>query len=230
MPGQIRVNFKNFWGLDTTKMVKTKLPGASGGGFTDALLRTGISTVAGAAKRGQMLKDSLGMISPPSGSLSLLGSIPGVKFRSPSPDFTIAVGYTASAGAVVNVGGGAGVYFWNKKPSGEVGLYGSLSVGMVTNVGASIGDQICLLFGPAGSVLAGDSITLAVEIEIGVVSVGGQLILSAPPVSAGWPPTIGSGWTPEVIGIGVTMSMGISALPVSYSVMPGRTWTKPLTP
>jgi hypothetical protein len=49
MPGQLRVNFKNFWGLDTSKMVKMKLPGASGGGFTDALLRTGVSAVSGVA-------------------------------------------------------------------------------------------------------------------------------------------------------------------------------------
>jgi hypothetical protein len=171
------------------------------------------------------------LITPPLGSISLLGAIPGVRIRSPSPDFTVAVGVTGSAGAGVQVGGGAGIYFWNKRPSGEIGVYGSFSVGMITNAGLSIGDQIALMFGSASSVLAGDSISLGVDIDIGFGSIGGQLILSAPPVSAGWPPTIGlSGWTPEVIGIGLTLTVGISALPVSYSVMPGRTWIKPLTP
>src|SRR5262245_52191362 len=135
MPGQMKINFKNFWGLDISKMVKVKRPGATGGSFQDTLLRGALTAVAPVAKRGALLNDSLNMISSPSGVISLLGSIPGVKFGSPSPDFTIAVGYTASAGAGVTVGGGAGVYFWNKKPSGEVGLYGSFSIGMMTNVG-----------------------------------------------------------------------------------------------
>lgn len=230
MPGQLKVNFKNFWGLSPAHFVKAKMPGASGGGFKDALLRGAIAGVSGVARRGPLLNDSLNMISPPLGTISLTGAIPGVKIRSPSPDFTIAVGITGSAGAGASVGGGAGVYFWNKRPGGEVGIYGSLSVGAVTNAGISIGDQICLMFGPAASVLAGDCITIGVDIDVGVVGIGGQLILSAPPVTSGWPPTIGGGWTPEVIGIGMTLTVGISALPVSYSVSPGRTWIKPLTP
>lgn len=75
-----------------------------------------------------------------------------------------------------------------------------------------------------------DSIATGVDINIGVVSIGGMLILNAPPVSAGWPPTLAGPWIPEVIGIGIMPTVGASALPVSYTVMPGRAWIKPLTP
>jgi len=79
-------------------------------------------------------------------------------------------------------------------------------------------------------VLAGDSITVAVDVDIVMASVSGMLILSAPPVSLGWPPTLTGPWRPEVIGIGIALSVGISVLPVDISVMPGRTWIKPITP
>ena len=36
--------------------------------------------------------------------------------------------------------------------------------------------------------------------------------------------------TREVIGIGIQVTAGISALPADVSVMPGKTWIKPLTP
>jgi hypothetical protein len=49
-------------------------------------------------------------------------------------------------------------------------------------------------------------------------------------VSAGWPPTLTGPWRPEVIGIGIALTVGISVLPVDISVMPGRTWIKPITP
>jgi hypothetical protein len=79
-------------------------------------------------------------------------------------------------------------------------------------------------------VLAGDSIAVSVDVGIDFATVSGMLILNAPPVSAGWPPTITGAWTPEVIGVGFGTSFGFSALPVDISVMPGRTWIKPLTP
>ncbi len=230
MPGQIRVNFRNFWGLDPTKFQRAKPPGRSGGSFQDTVLRGVIDNLSGAISRGPLLRSALGMITPPFGSISLSGVIPGVTIRSPRPDFTITAGVTGSAGAVLNFGAGGGVYFWNKSPSGEVGLYGGISVGVITNIGASIGDQFCLLFGPAGTVLAGDSITIAVDIDIVVASLSGMLILNAPPVSLGWPPSITGPWRPEVIGIGIALTVGISALPVDISVMPGRTWIKPITP
>lgn len=230
MPGDLRVEFRNFWGLAPSQLRPARLPGASGGDFQDALLRRAIDHVSGVARRGPLLRDSLNMINPPHGRITLSGIIPDVRIRSPHPDFTIAAGITGSAGAGVNIGGGAGVYFWNKRPTGEVGLYGSLSAGMITNFAASLGDQLCLMFGPAGTVLRGDSITIGVDIGIGIASVGGILILSAPPVTLGWPPAIGGPWMPEVIGIGMTLTAGVSALPVSYTVMPGRTWIKPLTP
>ncbi|HUL08132.1 MAG TPA: hypothetical protein VLV76_17550 [Candidatus Acidoferrum sp.] len=230
MPGQISITFRNFWGLDPARFQRTQSPGRSGGSFQDSVLRGAIGALAGTAKRGPLLRSALGMITPPFGSISLSGMIPGVTIRSPRPDFTLTAGITAAGGAGVNFGGGAGMYFWNKSPSGEVGLYGGLSVGMITNIGASIGDQLCFLFGPAGTVLAGDSITVAVDVDIVMASVSGMLILSAPPVSLGWPPTLTGPWRPEVIGIGIALSVGISVLPVDISVMPGRTWIKPITP
>jgi hypothetical protein len=229
MPGQISINFRNFWGLDPNKFERAQSPGRSGGSFQDSVLRGAIGTLAGTARRGPLLRSALSMITPPFGSISLSGIIPGVAIRSPWPDHTLTAGITAAGGAGVNFGGGAGFYFWNKRPGGEVGFYGGLSMGMITNIGASIGDQLCILFGPAGTVLAGDSITVAVDIDIVVAGVSGMLILSAPPVALGWPPTLTGPWRPEVIGIGMALSVGISALPVDISVMPGRTWIKPIT-
>src|SRR5262249_54938313 len=154
---------------------RAQSPGRSGGSFQDSVLRGALGALAGTAKRGPLLRSALGMITPPFGTISLGGMIPGGSIRSPRPDFTLTAGITAAGGAGVNFGGGAGMYFWNKSPSGEVGLYGGLSVGMITNVGASIGDQLCILFGPAGTVLAGDSITVAVDVDIVMASLSGML-------------------------------------------------------
>ena len=77
--------------------------------------------------------------------------------------------------------------------------------------------------------LAGDLIALEVDVEIGPVTVGGQIFLTAPPVSL-WPPALTGIWMPEIVGVGFTVTAGVSALPVSIAVMPSRTWIQPITP
>jgi hypothetical protein len=230
MPGQIKITFKNFTYMDFSTAKKVKLPGKKSSlPGEETLLRGGVSALAEISSRKKMWKSALDIASPPTGVLSILGSIPGVKIRSGKPDFTLAVGGSmAAGGGAMNVASGAGVYFWNKSPTGEVGLYGSISIGAVTNLGVSIGDSLAYMFGKPGDVLTGDCITVSIDVGIDVVTLTGSLILSAPPVSL-WPPAITGAWTPEVIGIGFGLSVGMSALPADISVMPGRTWIKPVT-
>lgn len=232
MPGQIRVTFRNFQGLDLSRAQKVPLarrkqnsPGE------ETILRGALDGLSAVPKTGQRLRSEKTLVAAPSPVMTVVGSIPGARIRSPIPDFTIADGIAASAGSLAAVGSGGGVYFWNKSPNGEVGLYGSISAGIVTNIGASVGFQIALLFGKAADVLGGDSITVSVDIGIDIATVTGSLIISAPPGGV-WPlsPTMFAGWTPEIIGIAFGLSVGISALPVDYSVMPGRTWIRPVTP
>jgi hypothetical protein len=160
--------------------------------------------------------------------MTIAGMVGSIPIRR-SSDFTITAGFTASAGAVVSVGAGAGVYFWNKSPNGEVGLYGSLSVGLISNIGAGAGDAFAYLFDKAPTVLAGDIIALEVDIDIPPVTVGGQIFMTAPPVSI-WPPALTGTWTPEIVGVGFVVTAGVSALPVSVAVTPSRTWIQPITP
>lgn len=206
-------------------------PGAQSTSDTESsILQTGLSAASylTPSKTTGRIRSLLALAGPPPASLSILGAIPGLSMAS-SPHFTLTMGMGASAGSGYTAGAGAGIYYWNKAPYGQLGLYGSISAGIATNAGVSFGDYVTYLFGPAASVLAGDSIAVSVDVGIDVFTVTGQLILSAPPVTL-WPPSIGGGWTPQIIGIGFGLSFGISALPVDISVMPGRTWIKPVTP
>ncbi|MBA2379897.1 MAG: hypothetical protein H0V76_10040 [Blastocatellia bacterium] len=69
---------------------------------------------------------------------------------------------------------------------------------MITNIGFSAGDSLTYLFGSASSVLTGDTITLGVDIDIPPFTVGGQIFLTAPPVSL-WPPALSGIWVPEIV-------------------------------
>jgi hypothetical protein len=231
MPGQIRITFRNFTGLDFSGAIKVPLAKAKTNVIgEETILRGAIDGLGALSNTGQRLRGEKALIAAPSPVMTIVGSIPKVRIRSPSPDFTIADGVTASAGAVAAVGSGGGIYFWNKRPDGEVGLYGSISAGLISNLGVSAGVQIAFMFGKAPDVLGGDSIALSVDIGIDIATVTGSLILNAPPGGV-WPPspTMFAGWIPEVIGIAFGLSVGVSALPVDYSVMPGRTWLKPIT-
>lgn len=232
MASQFKIEFKNFTGIDLSTAKMVAVPSKKANGFgEETIVRGALSAYTTVSSKGTRIASALALASSPVGVATIVGSVAGAKIRSASPDFTIAAGYTASAGAIVAYGGGAGVYFWNKSPAGEVGLYGSLSVGLMTNIGASFGDQFSYLFGTPSATLAGNSITVSVDIGIGVATVSGLMYLSVPAGLTTWPPTApGITWIPEVIGIGFAVTAGLSLLPHSVSVMPGRTWTKAVTP
>lgn len=232
MSGQINVTFKGFTSADIKANLhlskKARMPTRKPpSGLDETLIKAGLKTVAAvSSKRAPRIHGLLSLLTPPPAVMSIIGTLPGIKIRSPSPDFTIAVGFVATAGAIVSGGLGGGVYFWNKRPHGEVGLFGSISIGVITNIGASAGDSFAYLFGTAPGVLAGDIIALEVEVEIPPVTVGGQIFLTAPIPS---PAAIAS-WTPEIVGVGFQVTAGVSALPVNVAVTPSRTWIKPLFP
>lgn len=231
MPGQYKVTFKNFTHLDFSTAKRINVPKPKGNlPGEETLVRAGMSAIGALSTKGGIMTSMLGVATSPVATLSVMGSVAGAIIKTPAPDFTVTFGLAAQAGAGAAAGVGAGIYAWNKSPMGQVGLYGSVSLGYVTNVGVSIGDQVCLLFGTPSSTLAGDSISVAVEMGIGIFTVSGIMILNAPPVTM-WPPSVSlPGWTPQVIGVGFALTAGISALPADISVMPGRTWIKPVTP
>lgn len=185
--------------------------------------------------------DALATISP--SRAGLLPSLAAMASRTPSinyiagpalsvlrgGEFTVAEGVVASGGAGITAGLGAGVYAWMKRPGAELGLYGSISVGAMTNIGFGAGACVSLMFGPAPAVLGGESIALEVDIGIDVMTVSGLLYLSAPTVTSVWPPTIGPGYSPQVIGIGFQVTAGMSVLPANYAVSASRTWLRPVT-
>ena len=230
MPGQMRVTFKNFTNLDFSTAQKVTPPGRKANfPGEETVIKGGLKGLAAVSNRGPLINGLLDAVNPPLATLTVAGSVPGAVIRSPAPDFTLTLGLTGSAGAGVAAGLGAGVYFWTKRPTGELGLYGSISLGVVGNMGASAGDQFGILFGPAPSVLAGDSITVSVDVGVDIFTFSGLMFMTAPPVTL-WPPALTGGWTPEIIGVGFALTAGVSVLPVDVSVMPGRTWIKPVTP
>jgi hypothetical protein len=176
---------------------------------------------------------------PPAASLSLSGILPGVTMAIPR-EWTVAEGLTGSAGAGLGGAVSGGLYVWFKRPGSEIGLFGSLSLGLITNLSVGAGLVCMVLFGPAPSMLGGDSVTVSIDIGIEFVTISGFLILSAPPGGLGalhtmpatamriaggaWP----GGWRPQLIGIGFSITAGFSALPVNMTVMPGRTWIRPV--
>lgn len=180
---------------------------------------------------------------PPAASLSLSGILPGVTIPIPR-EWTVAEGLTAGAGAGMGGSVSGGLYVWFKRPGSEIGLFGSISLGLITNISVGAGLVCMVMFGPAPAVLAGDSVTISIDLGIEFLTISGFLILSAPPAGLGplhtlpatavgiaaaaggpWAP----GWRPQLIGIGFSLTAGFSALPVNMTVMPGRTWIRPVT-
>ncbi len=234
MPGQISVTFRGFndqnFAANLPRSVKVKVPQRSApGSIEESLIKSSLEGVAMvSARRAPTIRSLLALMTPPLAIMSIAGTVGSIPIRR-TRDFTITAGFTASAGAYVSVGAGAGVYFWNKAPRGEVGLYGSLSVGLISNIGAGAGDAFAYLFDAAPTVLAGDIIALEVSVEIGPVSVAGQLFMTAPPISIS-PSALTGAWVPEIVGVGFTVTAGVSVLPVSIAVTPSRTWILPITP
>jgi hypothetical protein len=239
MPEPFRINFRGFTGLDFSDARRCQgsragspLPGES------SLIRAGISAAAAAGNnKGRLLANGLERCEGGPG-LIISGTIPGARIP-PTREWTIAEGLTAGVGAGVGISYGAGIYMWCQNPGLELGLYGSFAAGLITNLGAGGGVQYAYMFGPAPSVLAGDSIAISVSVDAGFMSLGGTLYLSAPP--GGVTPPAGSGgsisawlttlaslgtYTPQVIGVGYQATVGVSVLPADISIMPGRTWTR----
>jgi hypothetical protein len=231
MPGQVRITFKNFKGLDLSGARKISVPRQRPNWPGEEEVRRYTLQILAQRPESGLLRKLLEMMTPPLGMVIVSGTIPGVRIRLPMPDYTITDGVSGSAGAVANFSAGGGLYFWNKRPDGEIGIYGSLSAGLITNIGASVGVQLGFLFGKAPDVLAGDSIVVSVDVEIVAATVTGMLVLNTPPGGI-WPitPAALSTWTPEVIGIGFGLSVGLSALPADISVMPSHTWTHSIDP
>lgn len=229
MTDQIKISFKGFTALDLSSAQKAVIPRRKPNyPGEETLLKGALEGLALVApNRGPRIRGLVEMASGTPPRLTVAGGVPGASIMSTLPEWTVTLGLTGSAATGYAVGAGAGVYFWNKRPTGEIGLYGSVSVGMVTNVGASVGDQLAILFGPAPKVLAGDSITVSVDVGVEIFTFSGSLILDAPTVST-WPPKIDGTWTPKIIGIAISITAGFSALPVDISVMPGRTWIQPV--
>jgi hypothetical protein len=228
MPGQITVTFRGFTdplvAANLPRSVRTQLPNRTPPGpIEESLLRTALE---GAALGSSRIRSLLDLIAPPPAIMSIVGSVSSLRIRR-TADFTIAVGYVAQVAAGVSAGLGGGVYYWNKRPRGEVGLFGSVSLGVITNIGFGAGDSFAYLFDAAGTVLAGDLIGLEVDVEIGPVTVGGQIFMTAPPVTI-WPPALTGPWVPEIVGVGFQVTAGISVSPVAIAVTPSRTWIRPI--
>lgn len=227
MPAQIRITFKNFNSLDLSSARKVRLPQKKPNVWGEETMIRNTLKITPRRIGSNLFDDLLNVATPPKAKLSLAGTVPGAILPSSVTDFTVTFGPTASAGAGAALGASGGIYFWNKTPDGEVGFFGSMSIGVLANVGFGVGDAITYLFGPAPTALAGDAIVISIDAGIDVATVSGLLILDAPPGTI-WPPAITGTWTPHIIGVGFGVSVGLSALPVDVSVMPSRTWIKPL--
>lgn len=144
---------------------------------------------------------------------SFVGGIRRAPVR-PHRDWTIAVGPTWTGA----VGGGAsasgGLYFWNKPPSGEIGFFGSLSIVSVTNVGVSLVGEATYYFGSAPACLAGTSLVVGIDIGGKVITGGGYLVFSTSPAA--------------LIGISFALGVGVSILPVDFTVQLSHTWIRPI--
>lgn len=230
MPGQITVTFRGFTdenvALNLPRSQRAKLPPRSApSSIEETLLRTALEAAALASTR---IRSLLALMASPPAVASIVGTVSRIRIRR-TPDFTIAVGYVAQVSAGMSAGLGGGMYYWNKRPRGEIGLYGTVSVGVITNIGFGAGDSFAYLFDAAPTVLAGDIIALEVDVEIGPVTVGGQIFMSAPPVTL-WPPTLTGPWVPEILGVGFQVTAGISVSPLAIAVTPSRTWIRPIFP
>ncbi len=256
MTRPLRINFQGFSAVDFSSARPLRLPGRTPPEFgEETIVKTAIASLAASGNRkAKIMSDALDAAA--SGMpIVFTGTMPGVA-RIPTVEWTIAdsLSITVAAGAAMSLGNG--VYFWNKSVGFEVGFFGSVGLGVVTNISASVGDQLAILFGPAPRVLAGDSITVSVDMTCGSATVTGFLIFSAPPGGfaailaamarkAMHPPSSPSplfvaspgayllatsipGYVPVLIGLGIGVSGGPSALPLDISVMPSTTALTPM--
>lgn len=134
--------------------------------------------------------------------------------RSTSP-FTLGIGSSASAFAGIGVSVGSGLYGSN---SPELGIYDSFGGGIWSNAGVSGGMVVTYVFGPP-SAFGGMSWSIGVGCDIpGVgVGVGGALLFGA------------SGPPFDFLGYCVSVSAGISLIPVEVSFQVSNTRLRPIT-
>jgi hypothetical protein len=230
-PRQVSVNFGRLTDADIAANIGRSVRVAKGrssppGFGQQTLIRGAIEALSTVSPARAGLLPSLATMASRSASINYIAAPALSVLR--GGEFTVAEGIVASGGAGLTAGLGAGVYAWMKRPGAELGLYGSISVGAMTNIGFGAGACVSLMFGPAPAVLGGDSIALEVDIGIDVITVSGLLYLSAPTVSSVWPPVIGPGYRPQVIGIGFQVTAGMSVLPANYAVSASRTWLRPV--
>lgn len=230
-PRQVTVNFGTLTDNDIAANIGRSMRVSKGRRSTpgfgqQTLIRGAIDALAAISPTRAGLLPSLAAMATTSASIRYMAAPALSVLR--GGEFTVAEGVVASAGAAITAGLGAGVYAWIKRPGAELGLYGSVSVGAMTNIGFGVGACVSLMFGAAPAVLGGDSIALEVDIGIDVMTVSGLLYLSAPSVTSVWPPVIGPGYSPQVIGIGFQLTAGMSVLPANYAVSASRTWLRPM--
>lgn len=245
MPGQYRITFSGFPELQFANMRPMRLPARRANlPGEESLIRAAL-TSANAPKRA-FHSSLLQAAADPPAALIVSGSVPGALIRAPR-EWTVAEGVTAGIAAGTGASVGGGLYFWMHPPHSEIGLFGSLSLGLVANLGVGAGVVIMILFGSAPALLGGDTVSVGVDVGMEFLTLSGFMILSAPPggfgagrsapagmlragsaLLAGSPSTLFPGWTPQIVGIGFSLTAGLSALPINFSVMPGRTWLRPI--
>jgi hypothetical protein len=229
-PRQVSVNFGRLTDADIAANIGRAVRPAKGrrsapGFGQQTLIRGAIEALSTISPARAGLLPSLATMASRSASISYIAGPALSVLR--GGEFTVAEGFVGSGGAGLTAGLGAGVYAWMKRPGAELGLYGSISVGYMTNIGFGAGACVSLMFGPAPAVLGGDSIALEVDIGIDVITVSGLIYLSAPSVTSVWPPVIGPGYSPQVIGVGFQVTAGMSILPANIAVSASRTWLRP---
>ncbi|MGO9228260.1 MAG: hypothetical protein ACLQKA_03480 [Bryobacteraceae bacterium] len=215
MISRIRVDLTRVSNLDLSQARRARLPARQAPAFGEqTALRAGLTAIAAAGRPNSgAIEDLLAAQDASSVPVDLVGGIRGTS-RPSSSDLTLALGETASAGAVISLSMGGGVYIWI--PKREIGLYGSVGVGLVTNAGFSGGIQVTVLFGPAPVYLGGESLAVGVEFSfpgLKVIGFGGFLLFS-------------STW--ELRGFSYAMTGGLSAFPVDVTVQTSMTGLRPL--
>jgi hypothetical protein len=126
------------------------------------------------------------------------------------PEATLALGITSQAFKVVGISTSGGIYGSTTR---ELGVYIGGSVGIWTNAGFGVGPTYTMVFGPPSD-FAGVSWGVGVDIGFGLVGLGGVLLFSLPPF--------------RVLGYSVSLSAGVTTLPVNVEVSVGLTKTKPV--
>jgi hypothetical protein len=128
---------------------------------------------------------------------------------------TFAIGGNAEAFGIFGATFQTGVYASN---SPEFGIFTSVGTGVFTNVGVSAGLALTVVVGPP-SAFGGIATGIACDVNIpgfaNVVGAGGMMLFSAAPAF-------------NFLGWSFSLSAGVSALPVTFSVQVSATSLRPI--